>query len=396
MTEASPLQSTTNLVRAVPRSIEPQQVNDFQRPVFTLRLENTGDESVEISAESELWVVDYAYNQDRGFRARLESYTLIAPRSQAVLRFLPTVVSVPLINSGSFPVRLMLHVSSGGTSGIQNLLTTDNRVRVGGNNSKSPINSIGLGVGPSPLLVLSREGGYREFPLILDDMFPVDVKINWQDPDPDWHVQTDDGADLTTVGEATVRQMRAWTEFGIRVVPPSGFPSNQVAQIGTFVAQRCPLSSDGLGACPGVGARIRAVIAESVEVSLHDLSVSDMPTRSIPGSDIYIQGTVTNPFYYPVSIEGPAGVVAFADGLDSSQYFRYRSLTFCKLEPRQSEQVSWKITIRDDTPRGLYTLQPYLAAAVGFSRETGDSLLMKAEINHADPAVNLAVQVLVV
>ncbi|MFN9040739.1 MAG: hypothetical protein ACK5YO_30905, partial [Planctomyces sp.] len=69
---------------------------------------------------------------------------------------------------------------------------------------------------------------------------------------------------------------------------------------------------------------------------------------------------MTNPFYYPVSIEGPAGVVAFADGLDSSQYFRYRSLTFCKLEPRQSEQVSWKITIRDDTPRGLYTLQPYL------------------------------------
>ncbi|MFN9038748.1 MAG: hypothetical protein ACK5YO_20790, partial [Planctomyces sp.] len=71
MNEASPLQSTTNLVRAVPRSIEPQQVNDFQRPVFTLRLENTGDESVEISAESELWVVDYAYNQNRGIRARL-------------------------------------------------------------------------------------------------------------------------------------------------------------------------------------------------------------------------------------------------------------------------------------------------------------------------------------
>ncbi|MFN5907419.1 MAG: hypothetical protein ACK5A3_15300, partial [Planctomyces sp.] len=110
MNEASPLQSTTNLVRAVPRSIEPQQVNDFQRPVFTLRLENTGDESVEISAESELWVVDYAYNQNRGIRARLESSTLIAPRSQAVLRFLPTDVSVPLINSGRCPVRLMLHV----------------------------------------------------------------------------------------------------------------------------------------------------------------------------------------------------------------------------------------------------------------------------------------------
>jgi len=390
----------TPLLRAIPRSIEPQQVNDLQRPVFTLRLENTAEYPVEISRDSELWVVDYAHDPERGFRARLESFTLIPPQSESTLRFVPTVISVPLINSGSFPIRLTLHVSSGGTQVVQHLLATDNRVRVGGNGGRSPINSIGVGVEPALLLILSREGGYHEFPLITDDLFPVDVKVKWEDPNPDWHVQTDDGINLTTTRESTLRQMRAWTVFGIRVVPPSDFPANQVAVIGKFVAERCPLSSDGLGACPGAGAGIRAVIAESAQISLHDLTVSNMLPQSTPrcrpGSDIYIQGSVTNPFYYPVTAQGPAGVMAFTAGVDSTLYFEYRSLTFVTLQPRESAQVSWKITVRPNTPRGIYTLQPFLGAAVGFSREIGDSLQMDAQINQEDPAVNLGVQIEVV
>ncbi len=377
----------------VPRTLEPQAVNLYQKPVFTLRVENPGEEAIEVLPETSFWFVDYPRDSRRGFRARLELGAIIAAHSQAVLRFLPVSLTSNIINSGSYPLRLTLHVRHQGVDSVQEILSPQNRVRFGGNSGISPVESIGMGIQPGETLILNREGGYKELAVILQDMFPIDVQMTWQEPDPDWLVETDDGISLTSNGETILRQVRAWVVFGFRVVPPPDFPADQIVLIGTLIARRCPPGGDGLQACGAAGGAVRAVIAESAKIHLHDLMLSGERRFTEAGTDLYIRGTLTNPFSYKVGYQGPAGARTFLNGVDVSRYVQYRSFTFGQLEGQQSESVCWKFTILRNAAPGIYTIYPFFGAAVAFSRATGDSKMLMENINSGDLDTMIGVQI---
>jgi hypothetical protein len=385
-----------NTIAIVSRSIEPQQVNFFQKPVFTLLLQNTSTEMVTVLPETELWVVDYPSDNDRGFRATVETSIHISGNSVGLLRFLPTSVSNPEINSGSFPLRLTLRIQTGATILSTTVVCTDNTVRVQGSGGLQPIESVGF-FSRRETLIVPRDGAYEDFSVIMDDMFPVDIEIEWQQMEEGWQVVSDDGVNLTATGSMILRQVRTRTTFGIWVYPNPEYPANQLVELGNLIVKRCPLSkpSGGLGTCIGAGGALRAVIPTSSAVILSDLSLFPKEELVVnPGGTFQIYGTLNNPFLHNVYIEGPAGANSFLNGTNASSFVRFTRLTSFRLGAGQTETVCWDFQIEDSAPAGIYTIQPFLRSRVWYNRPIWDRrAAIETAINDSDPQTNLFVQI---
>jgi hypothetical protein len=379
-----------------PYSLEPRQVNDRQRPVFSIRVRNTGSQSVQILPETELWIVDWPTASERGFRARVEEPTLILGNSSAILRFLPAFVSIPTINSGSFPCRILFHVNCAGVDYQFQAVSRENSVRINGYGGIAPIESIGMGIVSGQLLVVPRSGGYHLFTITMQDLFPIDVRVLWKQAETDWRVESDDGICLTTQGQLVLRQTRAWTGVGIWVYPPAGFPADQPALLGTLLAERCPFVSGGLGACMQIGGGIRAVVAENAEIPLRDLTVSSSRLDLSPGAEFYIRGVISNPYSYPVRYHGPSGGKAYIGSTDVTRYLQYKSFTFGELQPQESASVCWHFKLLSNAPAGEYTVFPYFTSVVYFDGAPWAQIpALEAPINRNAPQSGLSVNVTV-
>lgn len=385
-----------NTIAIVSRSIEPQQVNVFQKPVFTLLLQNTSKEMVTVLPETELWVVDYPSDNNRGFRTTVETVIHIPGNSVGLLRFLPTSVSIPKINTGSFPLRLTLRSQTGATILSTTFVCTDNSVRVQGSGGLQPIESVGF-FSRRETLIVPREGAYEDFSVVMDDMFPVDIEIEWQQMEEGWQVVSDDGVDLTATGSMILRQVRTRTTFGIWVYPNPEYPANQLVELGTLIVKRCPLSrpSGGLGTCIGSGGALRAIIPTSSAVILSALSLFPKEDLVVnPGGTFQIYGTLNNPFLHDVQIEGPAGANSFLNGTNASRYISFTRHTIFRLGAGQTETVCWDFQIEDSAPAGIYTIQPFLRSRVWYNRPIWDRRApIETAINDSDPQTNLSVQI---
>jgi hypothetical protein len=131
-------------ITIVPRSLEPRQVNADQEPVFSVLVYNRTRASVEILPSTRLWAIDYEGAADRGFSALLESPIAVPARREAVLRFRPTRIDVPRINSGVFPVRLDFSIKTLGSERAWTEVSHENCIRIGGNAGIEPVESIGF------------------------------------------------------------------------------------------------------------------------------------------------------------------------------------------------------------------------------------------------------------
>lgn len=380
-----------------PHSLEPRQVNDRQRPVFSIRIRNTGSQAVQILPETELWIVDWPTASERGFRAKVEEPTLILGNSSAILRFLPAFVSIPTINSGSFPCRILFHVNCAGVDSQFQAVSRENSVRVDGYGGIAPVESIGMGISSGQQLIVPRSGGYHAFPIMMDDLFPIDVRVLWEQAETQWRVESDDGICLTTQKQILLRQTRAWSRIGVWVYPPPDFPADQPALLGTLIAERCPFASgSGPSACLQIGGRIRAVIAESAIIPLRNLTVSASRLHLSPGADFYIRGVISNPYSYPLRYHGPSGAMAYMGGTDVTRYLDYKSFTFGELLPQQSAPVCWHFRLYNSAPSGEYTIFPYFNSAVYFSDPPwAQNPVLQAVINGGAPHAGLSVAVTV-
>jgi hypothetical protein len=143
----------------VPRSLEPRQVNDFQEPVFTVRVSNAGDVDIEVLPRTRLWVVDYETSPERGFAAELEAPVYVPARREAVMRFQPVRIEVPTINSGIFPLRIHFAILLNGSEQSFTTVSSENCVRVGGRVRAVVAESAAIEMGAPTCALPSVSGG---------------------------------------------------------------------------------------------------------------------------------------------------------------------------------------------------------------------------------------------
>lgn len=415
----------------VPRSLEPRQVNDFQEPVFTVRVSNAGDVDIEVLPRTRLWVVDYENAPERGFAADLEAPVYVPARREAVMRFQPVHIEIPTINEGIFPLRIQFAILLNGSEQSFTTVSSENSVRVGGNAGIEPVESIGMGIQPGQTVIVGRSGGYLQLPVIMKDMFPVNVKLQWTDPQVDWRVFSDDGVDLVASREVILRQARAWTHAGVWIEPGAMVPANVVRIIGTLIAVRCPVDGrGGLSACKGAGGRVRAVVAESAAIEM------GAPTCALPsvsgGEELDIQATLTNPFHYEVDLANhgipslqrsgqsavidetgmfscrprprrqdginrdDVGVRAYHEGVEVPDALDFVTMIAPdSLQPQESRSVGWRVRISHSAPRGRYRLQPFTTSTVWLSARFGNWPKLEARIDPgaSDPAFGVEIDV---
>jgi hypothetical protein len=351
-------------LRLLPRSISPQQVLLKESPTFSVVVENVCSDTVTVLEETELWVANFG-GSTGGFRAKLELPCTLLPRSKAVLRFRPTKLADVGINSDSHPLRIFLRLLCNGQPVDCVVISRENSIRVGGSHTIPPVENIGLGISPDNLIIMSRTGGYQSYPVMMNDLYPIDVEVTWDNGDPTWDVRSDDGVNLTVDRSLVLAQTRAWTQFGLSLTPPSDFPANVVHVVGTLLAKRCPVNPPtGIapGACLEIGGRVKAVIAESAALELRDLHIPEQRKTVPAGGDLHIRGTLRNPFVYSLRFNGPCGASAFMGDVDVSRFVEYRDMTMGILKAGAERPVDWRFQIRKDAPAGRYVIRPWLTS----------------------------------
>lgn len=414
-----PSKSMNNLLSILPRSIEPGAVNNHQRPVFSLRVFNQSEATVEILDGTLLRIASYSQSSTRLLETPIESGTYLEAGQECLLRFRPLEIRAGWMNASSYPVRVIFNTQTQGNDHQFTVLSRENIVRICGQGGIQPVESIGVGIPPGITLICNRQGGYTEFPVIMQDMFPRDIEVEWSDPAIGWGVRLDDGFDLVANRIAVIRQVRAWSVIGIYVFPDTSVPAGVVVNLGTVVARRCPVNSDDMRFCVGAGSAIRAVVAESAEIEMSQPIVSQACTPvDLP---LTIQATLRNPHAYSVDLtnynsarlqagdsvelqsscqmeqlgapDRPAadrfrdvGVRVLRDGVDVSHTVIMESLLGPDyLRPHVSADVGWRIRFRSGTPVGQYFLQPYAGTTVWISSPSGIYLSLKAIL---DPGIN--------
>ena len=405
---AETLSEAPDPIAMVPRSLEPRQVNMFQRPIFSLRVTNKSAAEVEILSTSNLWVTDYPDQLDRGIRATLEAPAVLKPNQESVLRFAPAFVKEGQINSGVFPLRLELHLNEGGSPRRVVQVSNENGLRIGGNAGIQPVEKVGMGITPEQVWIVDRAGGYLEVPVILGDMFPRDVTMRWLDAHPDWFASSDDGIDISAAGSFALKQVRAWTSVGVRFSPSAGVPSNEVQVIGTFVAEVCALSPSpgGPAPCMAAGSRIWAVIAESADIKMEAVTGPGRPVAKLTPFEASAQ--LNNPFNYRVDIQNynspliphrtipEIGVRAVLEGVDVSRYVVLESFVGPDyLAPMERRHVSFRCHFLSGAPTGRYLLQPYTSATVWLAARPWEHPSLQARIDPGatDPGFGVEVEV---
>lgn len=418
-------------ISIVPWSLEPRQVNDLQRPVFSIRVRNDAGSQIDILPSTRLWVTDYE-SPGRGFFAFVEGATAIVARREAVLRFQPTKIEVPNINAGVFPSRVDFSIRIKRKTLKWTAISHENCVRIGGNAGIQPVESIGIVVSPHSTIIVSRSGGYGEASIIMKDMFPVDVKLIWTNPNPEWTVLSDDGVDLLLNPERVLRQVRARTYAGIWLSPSKSTPANVIHTVGTLTAVRCQIDAGvGLSPCIGAGNRIRAVIAESAEIQMQ-IVTPDEPLAVSAEATIDIQAKLLNPFQYEVDLANfgnratqiqvvglpsesdcciphralsrdPAdlrtdavGVRALKAGSAVENAFSLVAIFSPDyLQPNETVTITWRLRIDPSIKKGRYKIQPYTTATVWFSDRMGVSSKLECRIDPGANDSNLGIDVVV-
>lgn len=423
-------QSSPSLV-IVQRSLEPRQVNNFQSPVFTVSVRNEGQAIVEVLQSTRLWIVDYESDPSRGMAALLDAPAAILPGREAVIRFLPVRVQIPKINGGVFPLRIKFDVSVNGGRETFTSISYENCVRVGGNSGIAPVESIAMGISPGQTMVIGRAGGYLEVPVIMQDMFPVDVTLKWIWPSVGWRIFTDDGLDFIANPEVKLRQVRAWAPVGVWVEPTASIPANEAQMIGALVAARCPVDNQGgFGACIGAGGRVFAVVAESAAVQMGVPSAAVIAVSR--GAQLDVEATLVNPFHYRVDIANfgrasllaprsdifndeniatnfvvesssraisshdAVGVRVLQSGTEIQDVLRFVAMIAPDyLEAKESRTVGWRIEINGNAPLGRYRLQPFTTATVWLTGRFKAFSKLEARIDPgaADPGFGVEIEV---
>ena len=418
-------------IAVIPRSLEPRQVSNYQKPVFTVRVRNVSNEEVQVKASSRLILKTFAEMPDHGFTLSLERDIWIGPGREAVLRYDPPAKGLMGLNSVPHPPRFEFDVCGPGFDTTVKFDDLENTVRYGGHTG-THVDAVLFAPLFLPFVVVDRQGGFARCAAGHHDNYPVDVELEWRNPAVGWSAFSDDGVDLVAHGKVLLRQVRGNTPSGIQLVPDQSVPANVVQVAGTVVASRCPLQtpSGGLGACVGAGSTLRAIVAESALIELSQPQpISTALADRVP---FEVRARLVNPFNYPVDLhnlnrqirrsswpalptEGPGemftieeypaaeprgwidriGVRLLQGGVDMSQHLTLeRFVGPDALGPGEAASTAWHCTLKK-VPTGRYRLQPFTTATVWFAGRHWENRFLQAEIDpgSTDPAYGIEVNV---
>jgi hypothetical protein len=415
----------------IPRSLEPQQVNTYQKPVFTVRVKNVTADEIEIRRGSRLIVRTFESESWPGFSVLLERDTWIGPGREAVLRYEPPQKGVGALNAVPHPARFEFDIRGAGFETTSIVESIENTVRYEGHAGQH-VDSVSFGPLFLPFIVVDRQGGFARCMAGHSDNYPVDIALQWRDPAVGWSVFSDDGVDLVSNGRVLLRQVRWRTSSGITLVPDQSVPANVVQVVGTLIAVRCPLRSPsgGLGACIGAGSAVRAIVAESARIELAQPEPITAPLAN--RGSFEVRAKLVNPFNYPVDLRNlnrnargsawPAlptrtpdetflideypeiepkgwidriGVRLLRDGVDmSAQVTLQRFVGPDALGPGEAMLTAWQCRLGGVRP-GRYRLQPFTTATVWFAGRHWENRYIQAEIDpgSTDPGYGIEVDV---
>jgi hypothetical protein len=423
----------------IPHSLEPQQVNTYQRPVFTVRVKNVTADEIRIDRHSRLVLKTFESMPGHGFTLLLEREAWIGPGREAVLRYEPPAEGLGGLNSVPHPARFEFDVKGPSLETTVVIQGIENTVRFAAHAGQH-IDSVSFGPLFLPLVVVDRQGGFARCVAGHADNFPVDIELKWRDPAVGWSAFSDDGVDLVASGRVVLQQVRYQTSTGIALVPDPSVPANVVQVVGTVIASRCPLQrpSGGIGACIGAGSAVRAIVAESARIELSQPEPIATPLANRVSFEI--RATLANPFDYPVDLRNlnskagrsawPAlrtgapdgtflieddpridsgidsgidakgwidriGVRLLRGGIDMSQHVVLeRFVGPDALGPGEALLTAWKCRL-NGAPPGRYRLQPFTTGTVWFDGRHWENRFLQAEIDPglADSGYGIEVQV---